>query len=398
MIRRNRIAFIHSGSFAHINERVAELLREHFPEFAVDDIDLRRDILPRHDTATFLGALGEYWADILLGRRKLRDSALQLHSTHFFQAARAAVQRQLRRRPYAFSLQTQSLFDGSLPGIPHFVYTDHTHLANLRYPGFDPRRLASPEWIALERQIYRNATAVFVTSRFAERSLLEDYQCDPQQIHCIYSGGNVEVERAPGDKRYQDQHILFIGRQWERKGGPQLAAAFRQLLPLHPQAQLTIVGCRPQLDLPSCHAVGAVPLEEVRRYYEAATLLCLPSVIEPSASVLIEAAAHGLAVVATDVGGSAERALHGRTGFLVPPGDEAALAISLERLLTDTALRRSFGQEGYWHVLRNFRWSRVGSRMRARIGQALAESGKQSLRALPRPRHRRSPPRARPAF
>jgi len=38
-----------------------------------------------------------------------------------------------------FSIQTQSLYDASIDGLPHFVYTDHTHLANLKYPGADPR-------------------------------------------------------------------------------------------------------------------------------------------------------------------------------------------------------------------------------------------------------------------
>ena len=60
-----------------------------------------------------------------------------------FQKTRQLLRAMLapRREEFAFSVQTQSLYDASLPGLPHFVYTDHTHLANLGYPAFSRDRL-----------------------------------------------------------------------------------------------------------------------------------------------------------------------------------------------------------------------------------------------------------------
>ncbi len=61
--------------------------------------------------------------------------------------------------------------------------------------------------------------------------------------------------------------------------------------------------------------------------------------------VLAETASCGRPVVTTDVPGCREVVVHGRTGFLVPPGDVPALEATVERLLDDDALRRRMGAE-----------------------------------------------------
>jgi hypothetical protein len=48
----------------------------------------------------------------------------------FFDASRREIQRLLAPHRYDFTLQTQSIEDASQPGVPHFIYTDHTHLTN----------------------------------------------------------------------------------------------------------------------------------------------------------------------------------------------------------------------------------------------------------------------------
>jgi hypothetical protein len=59
--------------------------------------------------------------------------------------------------PYAFSFQTQSLFDASVPGIPHFVYTDHTALAATYDADSAKDDGPSERWLVREREI-RHAT------------------------------------------------------------------------------------------------------------------------------------------------------------------------------------------------------------------------------------------------
>jgi len=72
--------------------------------------------------------------------------------------------------------------------------------------------------------------------------------------------------------------------------------------------------------------------------------------------------ASGTPVVASRVGGVGEIVRDGETGFLVPPGDAAALQFRLEQLLSDDALANRLGANARQDVLDRFTWQRVAER------------------------------------
>jgi glycosyltransferase involved in cell wall biosynthesis len=78
-------------------------------------------------------------------------------------------------------------------------------------------------------------------------------------------------------------------------------------------------------------------------------------------NVLLEAAAAGVPVVATNVGGTAEVVVDGETGLLVTPGDADALAQGLKRLLCEPELRVSLRQAARQHVLNDFTFAAQAS-------------------------------------
>jgi glycosyltransferase involved in cell wall biosynthesis len=151
----------------------------------------------------------------------------------------------------------------------------------------------------------------------------------------------------PGD---QVCHLLFLGYLSARKGVPELLHALATPQLVATGWRLTLAGGGPVeeyralaarlgladrvhlpgwLDGPAAHAACA-----------AADVLCLPSHAEGLAMAVLEALAHGLAVVTTPVGAHAEAIEHGTSGLLVPPGDTAALAEALLLVVRDSALRR----------------------------------------------------------
>jgi glycosyltransferase involved in cell wall biosynthesis len=93
------------------------------------------------------------------------------------------------------------------------------------------------------------------------------------------------------------------------------------------------------VDLP-----GWVGPEEARRLLLEGDILVLPSFEENLPMSVVEGMAYGLSVVTTPVGAIEDIIEHGKTGLLVPPGDSAALAAALERLLAEPALRAQLGQ------------------------------------------------------
>ena len=370
-----KIALVKMGSFSLVNEYIKDLLTREFPDFEIDVIDIQQDLVSRKSPINMLYVLRFYGLDFLLGKRKLIGELSQRdilsRTTYFYNEVKQAIGRRLISYDYLFSFQTQSLFDASREGLPHFVYTDHTHLANLKYPGFDPGMLYSQAWIDLEKKIYQNARIVFATSNFVARSVVEDYACEAEKAICVYSGINVESEIDIEKKKYLDKHILFVGVDWERKGGPMLAQAFKSVLMVHPDAKLIVVGCQPEIDSKGVEIVGRVPKEQVGQYYQKATIFCMPSYLEPSAAALAEAAAHGLPVISTDIGGTPDRVIHGETGYLIQPGDKEALTKYLVGLLDDTNKRREYGRKGYQIAHDRFRWENVGVRIKKHIDIAL---------------------------
>ncbi len=89
-------------------------------------------------------------------------------------------------------------------------------------------------------------------------------------------------------------------------------------------------------------------------------VVCLSSDTEGVPNVLLEAAAWGLPAVATAVGGVPEAVRHGFTGYLVPPGDGAALAGRVDQLLRAPDARAAMGAAARDHVASGFSVAAMG--------------------------------------
>ncbi len=93
--------------------------------------------------------------------------------------------------------------------------------------------------------------------------------------------------------------------------------------------------------------------------YSAMDVFVLASYREGFPRAAVEAAAMGLPLVLTDIRGCREVVHHGVNGFLVPPGDPAALCARVEQLVADPALRAAFGQESRRRAVEEFDEQRV---------------------------------------
>jgi glycosyltransferase involved in cell wall biosynthesis len=376
MSARRRIAFLQQGSFSHINASVEAQLRRVFPDHELETVDLTAEFLRRRSLAVLnrLQVWRHYARDLVSGRRTYWDCFYRtpwlFHRIRRWVAGRLAPV----RGELDFTFQTQSLFDASLADTPHFLYTDHTHLANLGYPDFEPRMLFPETWVALERQIYLGAARNFTMSRHVERSLVEDYGCPPERVQCVFAGCNAPVaEVEPGLARFARKRILFNGVDWSRKGGPELAAAFKLVLARHPDARLIVLGCEPALRLPNCEVVGRVPLDAVPGHYAEASIFCLPTRREPFGIVFVEAMQHGLPIVSTRIGALPDMVEDGRNGWLVPPGAVKPLADALCKLLDSPETCAAYGAAGRALAAERYNWEAVGNRLGEAIRQGLAD-------------------------
>ncbi len=368
-----KIAFLRPKSWPLANVKVAEALAEQFAECDLQIVDLQ-SLIKKHIGIILINTLVMSWIygrEILSKHKKIKEAFWR--TPFIYHAIKRLLTKRLVGTDYLFTFQMQSLFDGSQPGIPHFVYTDHTHLANLNYPDFDRRKLYPQKWIDLEKEIYENASLTFVRSSNIRQSLIEQYGYPKEKVLCVYAGSNIEVEIAyTAGKKYDEQKILFVGIDWKRKGGPDLVDAFRIVREKYPNATLTIVGANPQINVPNSEIVGKVSPQKLKKYYETATLFCMPTYVEPFGIAFLEAMQARLPIIGTKIGAVPDIVQHGWNGWLVEPGDVQGIADAIMNLFNNPDLCRQFGERNFALTQERYSWKAVGKKFRTHILEILS--------------------------
>ena len=159
--------------------------------------------------------------------------------------------------------------------------------------------------------------------------------------------------------------VLCAGTIGLRKGQTYLVEAYGRIASKYPDWQLVLVGrqgdelmMRRIRELITHHRLekqvqlpGPCSDEELREWYQQAAIFCIPSIYEGLGLSLQEAQFHGCAAVGTRCGGVADLIQDGDNGLLVPARDPAALAVALEKLMSDAALRERFSRRAPQSVL-----------------------------------------------
>lgn len=291
--------------------------------------------------------------------------------------ARRLLQRDLSRgaRPDVV-FQLGVLFDaGGGPGSAHHViYADHTAELAARRPEFGRTALGGRQtasWIELETRAFRRAAHVLTFGSRVRESLLASYGVPGERVTAVGGGVNVVPLPELGGLQRGGDTVLFIGNEFERKGGDVLLKAFHRLRQRMPHARLLIVTRdRVPRDLP-LDGVEIVQSRNDRELilgaFRRADVFALPSRLETWGDVLLEAMAFGLPCVGAAGNSMEDIIVHGQTGFVVAQESAEELAVALEGLLADADRRRSFGSAGRDRVSSLFTWDQVAARMAAAV-------------------------------
>jgi glycosyltransferase involved in cell wall biosynthesis len=241
------------------------------------------------------------------------------------------------------------------------------------------RRVLEESWQD-EQQFYRNVDLIFTMSEWLRRSMIADFGVSEERVLAVGAGPNLtylnELLQAPHrPTNGQDRTVLFVGIDFERKGGPVLLEAFRRVRKEVPNAKLRIVGCWPRSQDPGVEVIGALdkrdPGQEarLRRIFEESQVFALPTLFEPFGVAFLEAMYHRLPCIGSNLCAIPEIISDGETGFLVPASDPRALADRIILLLRDPRLACQMGERGFERARTNFNWDIVVQRM---LGAAAA--------------------------
>lgn len=231
--------------------------------------------------------------------------------------------------------------------VPVVYLSDATFrlMENYYYPLSQVHPITRWEGNHLEKRAIRNSDVLIYASDWAARSAIEHYGANPDKISIIPFGANMDdvparesLSEGSADGRLR---LLFVGRDWERKGGQIAFKTMLALLDRGIDAELTVIGCTPRSNLihPALRVIPNLDknLPEQRaalaEFYRSSDIFLLPTRAECSGIVFCEAGAYGLPIVSTQTGGVSTVVIEGTNGFLLPHNaDGGAYADSIAAL------------------------------------------------------------------
>ncbi len=359
-----RILALQRGTFSGVSDALLSAWGVGSPE---DEV-LRHDLDDGYfeNKADKLKALPELVkASMSVGFTEARRSYRQIALRSRTNLARLerAVRDICDAQPYDCTLTLQTLIPVPPSDKPNFIYTDHAILTNHYYPDGDAAIERWRDWLPTEKALIERAAIVFTMSRHVSDSIVEFYNVPSDRVRCVGAGFNARrLGVEPASETYA-KNILFVGLDWERKGGPQMVEAFARVRENHPDAKLIVVGCEPEVAVPGVEVLGVVPIERVGELMAGACCFCMPSLREPFGLVYLEAMNAGLPVVALNLGAPRDLVENGETGFLVEPYDIAGLAGALEKLVANSELCAMMGKKGRARVSSEYTWEVAQARM-----------------------------------
>src|SRR4051812_5170492 len=262
----------------------------------------------------------------------------------------------------------------------------HLHAAQLHH---SYREFPAPLRVVV-RWIFSLPQSCVVLGQVSADFVTRELRVPPERVEIVINGVP-QPKAARRAERPAVPRVLFVGNLSERKGVPELLEALAHPALARVPLELTLAGggdiagyAEQARQLGVAGKVdfhGWATQEQVEQLLSQADVLVLPSHDEGLPLAILEALAHGVAVVCTPVGEIPHVLSHGHTACFVEPGAPASIARGLAQVLTDTQLRERLERKGQalhqaQFSLRHFAASiaRIHQRMFGLSAQLPAES------------------------
>jgi glycosyltransferase involved in cell wall biosynthesis len=308
---------------------------------------------------------------VLVGGAARTRNRYDAHSAASTMALRGAL---VRRRLAATQLDgiVQIGSNFILPAsIPYLTLEDMTvRQGTAIHPVFS--RMSKSGMVGWERRrerIYERARMCTAASRWASDSLVDDYGVPRERVAVVGFGATHRT--LVRERVWAPPRFLFVGVEWERKGGPLLLRAFARLREALPEASLDVVGGHPPIAQPGVTAHGvlsrsrAADRELILDLFARASCLVVPSLVEPFGIVYVEAGSAGIPSIVSGEGGARDTiGPHG--GLVVAPGDEDGLLAAMLRLADPETARRMGAAARERSEL--YTWTKVAERLLRALG------------------------------
>ena len=272
-------------------------------------------------------------------------------------------------------LQIGALFSsGITTSVPCFGYHDANAALLYRYYGrgllSEKMRQRHLDW---ERSVYSALTGIFVMSEWLADSFHRDFDVPRSKLHVVGAGINIAKMPEVPERLWSAPRFLFVGKDFERKGGQFLLRAFKIVREIFSEAELIIVGPTLQIEQPGVVGAGYLsksdPAGAIRLHqlFASATTVVLPSIYEPFGISLLEGMAYGLPCIAANRCAMPEIVRHEETGLIVRAEDSASLASAMIEFARSPRDAATLGINGRKRVESDFTWNAVAEKVKSTL-------------------------------
>jgi glycosyltransferase involved in cell wall biosynthesis len=289
------------------------------------------------------------------------------------------LEKELKKRPVdvLFVPASSQLIAYIKTDIPIIYMTDAT-FQQLQgyYPSFS--NLAGyniRQGIELDKKAFQKAAHCMLSSDWNKNSAINDYGIEEAKISVVPLGPNLDLVPAANEitiTPVSAPRLLFLGVEWDRKGGDIALDAFRILRSKGIKAQLLIIGCVPPHDLSKEEDITVIPFldknkeqdfQQLHKIFLETTILLLPTRAECAGVVFSEASAYGIPSVTTDTGGVYTYVRNGENGFTLPlnAGPEQ-YAVQIEQVISNPVLLEALRKSSRKYFEASLSWDAWGKK------------------------------------
>lgn len=222
------------------------------------------------------------------------------------------------------------------------------------------------------KKAFKKTSYNIYSSDWAAKSAIENYNRSEENVSVINLGANLELEPKRDDVIRKDFsnsiNLLFLGRDWKRKGGDIAFEAFKIINDRNKNVKFIVCGCKPPTEHPNMEVIDLLDknnpeeLAELNNILIRSHVLFVPTRADCTPIVFCEAFAYGIPVITADTGGVTSLIENDKNGYALPlestPEDYAKYILEL---IDDSERMKRFslyGRKKYEEVLNWTNWAK----------------------------------------
>jgi glycosyltransferase involved in cell wall biosynthesis len=271
-----------------------------------------------------------------LARKVTRRGYDYRHAVFFSKVLGRAIEKRIEGKGFDLVFVAATSSEGAfIRNHPPIVYTSDATFGGLvgYYPVYSNLVKTSVlDGYAVEERMLQESSVIAYPSEWAGESAVSDHGADSSKVRIIPYGGNLPPEAVPPGEMVvrrrpgETCRLLFLGTDWERKGGEIACEALREMHQMGVTAELLVCGCEPPA-ASMTNGVKVVPriyksrgngMSLFRELMLSVDFLVLPTRQECYGMVFCEASAFGVPSITTDTGGVSGAVRNGINGYTLP--------------------------------------------------------------------------------